>query len=77
MNLHATIYDFLRGHNADVSIVCSAQSISLIPKAPIPVPTGWGFDGNLMSVTLKPGDPCEATIHLNVKGFKVDKVKTI
>lgn len=77
MNLHAAIYQFLRGHNAEASIVCSQQSISIIPKSPIPVPTGWGFDGNLTSVSILPKDKDNIVIHGTLLGFKKDVVKTL
>ena len=77
MNLYGTIYDFLRGHNAEIAIVCSPQAVTLTPKAPIAVPTGYGFDGQLRSVTITPKDEDNVVLHLNVKGFKVEKVKTV
>lgn len=77
MNLHKLIYSALNGRNASVSITCNPQTITLTPATPLSVPTGFGFDGKLTAVTLREGDPCEATLHLNFLGFRKDEVRKI
>ena len=77
MNLHSAIYQLLNGRNANVAITCSPQAITLTPASPIAVPTGWGIDGKLNSVSVLPRETDNVVLHGTFLGFKKDVVKTV
>jgi hypothetical protein len=77
VNLHKTIYDLLNGHNANVAITCNPQVVTLTPAQPISVPSGFGIDGTLNSVSILPKDVNNVVFHGTFLGFKREKVKTV
>jgi hypothetical protein len=77
MNLHSVIYQLLNGRNASIAITCNPQAVTLTPGTPIAVPTGWGIDGKLNSVSVLPRDTDNVVLHGTFLGFRKDVTKTI
>ena len=77
MNLHQTLYQLLNGHNAVIAINCNPQVVTLTPAIPISVPSGFGIDGTLNSITITPKAVDNVVFHGTLLGFKREKVKTV